>query len=132
ILVLLLGGCTGHIEEPEGRSRRGSGGGAGSGGGCGDTLSDPSNCGACGRSCNADQICDQGVCRAVTAGCSEGRLLCGASCVDGQASAEHCGACNNACAAGRTCSGGTCVCEGALSDCGGACADLQTDAQHCG
>lgn len=121
-VVWLLASCTGYVESPNGLT----------GEACGDVLSDPANCGFCGRACGDDQICDLGKCRAKADGCSGGRLLCGSSCVDGQTDARHCGSCNNACGANRTCGGGSCLCANGVAACGDDCADLQTDTKHCG
>lgn len=67
----LTGGTTGSGGATTGGSSSGTGGtGGGTGGGsCGDTMSDPNNCGACGRVCDEPEFfCPPGT------GC----------CVDGQ------------------------------------------------
>ncbi len=78
------------------------------GGFCVDLSGDGMNCGACGTSCAADQVCSTGVCQ--TGGCVEpGRTQCDASCVDLMTNPSHCGACGVFCSAGQTCQSGLCV-----------------------
>jgi len=81
----------------------------------------PTDCGACGRSCSLQgtgpgPYCSQGQC-----GCRIGKgiffpgyTLCFVSkkiqtCQDVSSSAQHCGSCNRACAADQTCRGGVCT-----------------------
>lgn len=87
---------------------------------CVNTLSDPSNCGACGRACGAGTSC------------------CAGDCLDPvalQTDASNCGTCGNRCAVNGTCTAGTCGCGDPAypDDCGGACVNLQTGASgYCG
>ena len=119
------------------------------GGACVDTLSDPDNCGECGRACAASEVCDAGEC---AASCSGGRSECTRSCVDLQTDALHCGDCTEQCEPGGSCvaadcidscndscvrdreicASGTCECRSGFTSCNGACVDLATDPQHCG
>jgi hypothetical protein len=65
--------------------------------GCVDTNSDPGNCGACGHTCGAAEVCNEGRC---AGSCGSGRLACPSGCVDPQTDLANCGTCGNACAAG--------------------------------
>ncbi len=71
--------------------------------GCADLRSDSDNCGSCGASCAADQVCNLGSC---IADCSPPLTTCGQDCVDLGSSLAHCGEC-----------GATCVVTGASSEC---------------
>ena len=98
---------------------------------CGDTQSDPDNCGACGTACMPNQVCQQGMC---VLGCSGGTTACGSSCSDLQVDPANCGACGTACKAGQVCSGGQCQagCPGGLTACSGTCVDTKVDKGNCG
>lgn len=64
-------------------SSSGEGGGGQGGGGCGDTLTDPSNCGACGNLCAPGQTCEAGACvcsPTATATFAEVQAIFGKSC----------------------------------------------------
>ena len=73
---------------------------------CVNINTDPENCGACGASCEADELCADGDCVGV---CPEEQLQCGQSCVDPDADPEHCGGCDNACLENQVCELGACV-----------------------
>jgi Stigma-specific protein, Stig1 len=77
---------------------------------CVVTVNDPANCGACGRSCQASEVCTGGTCT-VAAACPVGLTACNGRCVDLQSSNQYCGACSAAaaCPAGKGCSSGACV-----------------------
>src|SRR5438477_633924 len=65
---------------------------------CVSLQSDVNNCGACGRTCTASEVCQAGTCFA--GGCSSGLNGCGAgghSCVDNRSDPNFCGSCGNRC-----------------------------------
>jgi len=80
---------------------------------CGDVCSyldrDPSNCGACGVQCVADQVCAAGRCTAtcVMGGTLPG-IVCAGSCIYPKFDSANCGACGRACIAPQTCNQGVC------------------------
>jgi hypothetical protein len=85
--------------------------------GCETSLSDPSNCGACGIQCPATEpVCalpPGGTASSPSYACSTGctqdaPALCGMSCIDVMTNAAHCGACDNAC---PSVTNGQAVCE---------------------
>ena len=102
-------------------------------GDCGNTQTDPKNCGACNHKCDGG-VCSQGNCQA---SCSGGTTQCGGSCVTLKTDPQHCGGCDAACASGDSCDGGTCIpsctTQQVLCNDGGLfCADAQTDPNNCG
>ena len=109
------------------------------GGTCAELKSDNLNCGACGTSCAAGQVCSNGAC-AVT--CAAGQVNCSGSCIEPGTDRNHCGAsvtcsgaaAGTACAEGQLCSAGQCglTCQAGLVDCNGQCTDPLTDRAHCG
>lgn len=52
---------------------------------CGNTCTDPQNCGGCGNVCITGASCDGGVCE-----CPSGDIVCNGACVDGQMDAGAC------------------------------------------
>ncbi len=104
---------------------------------CTDTSTDPSNCGTCGKTCGAGEICAAGACALA---CYGGTSVCGsgdggaAICADLQHDPAHCGTCDTACEAGLVCANGTCAvdCPQGSTNCGGVCVDTNTDNAHCG
>jgi hypothetical protein len=75
------------------------------GGRCIPTSTDPANCGGCGISCQAPQVCSAGKC---SSGCLTGLTACQQSCVDTTSDNGNCGACGNVCPAGTGCAQGQC------------------------
>jgi hypothetical protein len=89
---------------------------------CKSPLSDPSQCGGCGKACVGAQSCINGHCG--TGPCPQGFAECNANPDDGcetdvRSDPLNCGKCRLACASGF-CSGGTCTsvdCPTGLADC---------------
>ena len=85
---------------------------------CVTTISDPANCGTCGRVCAAGQACLSGNC---VAACPTMQSTCFGVAVDLNSDRNNCGLCGRACEAGTECrfmgNGGGCVPAG----CGGIC-----------
>ena len=94
---------------------------------CRGLLSDPGNCGACGRRCGQGQLCVVSTCQ-----CPPGKTLCGTECINTSNNTSHCGGCNRACQTGQTCTNGVCQCPSGLELCGGTCVSKDSDNSHCG
>ena len=96
-----------------------------------NTQNDPGNCGGCGVTCPAGQVCSSGQCGLQ---CSGGSTKCGNACVNTQNDPGNCGACGVTCPAGQVCSSGQCglVCAGGTTKCGNACVSTQNDPANCG
>jgi hypothetical protein len=92
---------------------------------------DNHNCGTCGTTCAAGQVCSNGTC---TVSCQSGETNCGGTCVNEQTDNSHCGSCSNVCGAGQSCSSGICstTCGANLSNCAGTCRDTRDDPNNCG
>ena len=111
------------------------------GGVCVDTDIDGANCGVCGTSCDAGEVCNgAGVCELT---CQSGLIDCGGTCTDPNTDRAFCGATGDcmaanagtACDAGEVCNGsGVCElsCQSGFIDCGGTCIDPNTDELFCG
>jgi len=98
-------------------------------------LTTPSNCGACGVTCQGETpICaptDSGESHACAASC-EWTLCPNDACVDLETSQDNCGECGNACSGDQICSAGECACADDLQDCDGVCVDFESSETHCG
>ncbi len=89
---------------------------------------DTSNCGECGHTCGAGQVCTNGTCGPMCASgdvcangvclpsCPTGTALCQAAaagvtafCSDTQTDSNNCGTCGHACGSGMACVDGACV-----------------------
>lgn len=118
-----------------------------------DVLTDPLNCGACGKACGAGEPCIKGKC-----GCAPPLIACDGQCVDPRVDDMNCGGCGNECQdpddacpkappfTGYGCMGGTCghlKCAIGTADCNGdvpidkcqsdGCeADIKNDRNNCG
>ena len=99
------------------------------GAGCGDTQTNPANCGECGVVCGAGQACVAGACV-----CPIYHSFCDDACVPTSVDPANCGACGNACTGAEACSAGVCSdeCLPGLTACDNSCVDLQNDSAHCG
>lgn len=100
-------------------------------GACRDVKYDANNCGACGNTCSAAEICSDGQCKVT---CQGGTVLCDNECVSTSFDPKHCGDCETACPDGEVCSLGSCgvSCAGGTTLCGALCADTSVDPAHCG
>lgn len=103
---------------------------------CVDVSLDPENCGLCGKTCAAGEVCSSGTCGL---SCTGGTSKCGDRCVDTKSDARNCGGCGtdagaNRCGSGTVCSDGTCAltCANDLVACNGGCVDPLTSRQFCG
>jgi hypothetical protein len=110
-----------------------------------NTRTDNTNCGACGTTCGAGQVCSAGRCGAT---CSAPLVACtgtgGSFCANTAIDPANCGACGAACAltnvASQGCSGGVCSvgqCSPNFGDCdamatNGCETDVRTSLQNCG
>ena len=119
-------------------------------GGCGNTTSDPRNCGACGHDCTALQHVSGpvtcvagGQCAFPLSSCAAGWTHCGIDpdqgCETNLAKASDCGGCGNSCpSSAPICSGSgstySCVtgCSGTLPTlCGSTCVNTASDPGNC-
>ena len=117
--------------------------------------SDPNNCGSCGHSCSASQVCTNGRCRdqmaelsgiaAVTScsACLPNQSCCSGKCADLQNDLANCGSCGTTCPGTPpqvVCDRGHCVnpciylgTYKGMTDCGGYCVNtLGSDPNNCG
>lgn len=102
---------------------------------CGDTCTviarDPQNCGACGKTCAAGEVCSQGVC---ASSCGGGTNKCANECVDTMSDPRNCGGCGKPCGANEVCMAGACAssCAMPTTKCAMSCVNTQTDRTNCG
>ena len=98
---------------------------------CANLQGDNNNCGSCGNSCKAGQICSAGTC---ALSCQSALQNCSGTCVNLQTDNANCGGCAASCKAGQVCAAGTCTvsCQTGLQNCSGTCVNLQTDYSNCG
>src|SRR5215831_16028141 len=79
-------------------------------GACVQLATDGANCGACGVTCAAGEVCSSGHC---AVSCAAPLAICGngdaARCVDLRSDPSSCGSCGHPCAEGQLCGGGTCL-----------------------
>jgi hypothetical protein len=64
---------------------------------CVGTDFEPTDCGACGVTCDPGDVCSDGTCAPA---CGPGLTLCGGFCRDLTSDPNHCGSCGNACESG--------------------------------
>jgi hypothetical protein len=103
-------------------------------------MTDESNCGGCGNTCDAGEYCVNGGCRCGTTGpnCAPSDVCCGTNCYNPMTNPSHCGGCNQPCGTGENCTGGSCfcgvspACTGGTTCCGTVCEDLANDPDNCG
>ncbi|HVV83797.1 MAG TPA: MXAN_6577-like cysteine-rich protein [Kofleriaceae bacterium] len=100
---------------------------------CVDLASDRANCGACGTTCLAGEVCSgAGACEL---SCQAGLTACDGTCTNTDSDRANCGACGHACDDGEVCNGsGQCElsCQAGLTACDGTCTDTDTDRANCG
>jgi hypothetical protein len=98
---------------------------------CADFSKDHDNCGACGTTCKAGEVCSSGAC---AADCGGSTTKCGNTCTNTQHDPQNCGACGTACKGNEFCSAGKCTstCGTGTTACGGSCVDTKTDSNNCG
>ncbi|MBI5513696.1 MAG: hypothetical protein HY909_07995 [Deltaproteobacteria bacterium] len=99
-----------------------------------NTNLSPTNCGRCGNTCPAGQVCLSGAC---VVPCPGTQVSCGGTCVDTETNLMHCGGCGMACPSGTMCLGGECRCSLGGSptggvQCGATCVDTRSSTTHCG
>ncbi len=91
---------------------------------CVDESNDPSNCGACGRSCGTG-ACVDGQC------CYPGWASCGNKCTEIETDPDNCGACGNVCPNGQ-CASATCCPEGFMNCGSDVCTNVKSSYTDCG
>ena len=102
-------------------------GGVACDGACVQPQTDANNCGACGKSCTASEVCSAGACTA----CPANRTQCTTQCADLANDPFNCGACGKVCGASQSCVAGSCGgCTGTV--CSNSCVELSNDNANCG
>ncbi|MBU1241341.1 Ig-like domain-containing protein [Myxococcota bacterium] len=99
---------------------------------CVDVQTNQDNCGECGNTCDATELCLAGTCSPIP--CGGNTIACDDTCVDTNYDPNNCGECGNACGTGDVCDMGTCStsCGGSTEACNGGCVDTQVDPANCG
>lgn len=126
-------GDGGDVASDAAPSDAEGGGDAGGGDGCNiyqslcngqciPTNTDPDNCGGCGVTCAADEVCSGGACVASDR-CMSGLTPCDRQCVDTDTDSDNCGGCGNVCRDGEGCVQGSCEPTVDLGDGGDRCAN---------
>ena len=96
---------------------------------------DRDNCGSCGHTCGAGEVCNVGSCAST---CVAGQRLCHAGtfvyCANVVSDNTNCGDCGVACGPESACVNAKCSlqCTTTQALCDTECADLQSDVKHCG
>lgn len=94
---------------------------------CAVLQKDGNHCGACGKSCAADEVCTAGYCSP----CPASRTQCKEQCADLNSDPFNCGACGKVCAGSQACVAGSCgACDGTV--CANTCVELRTNHANCG
>ena len=94
---------------------------------CTDKMTDPQNCGTCGKSCPTGDACMNGTCA-----CSAPLKVCNGSCIDVSSDPSNCGSCGKVCAGDAAlCESGACTCLSPGTMCGTSCVYL-SDNSNCG
>jgi len=130
-------GSTGGTDDPDGSAPADAAGSDGSitdtSVGCGNTQTNPQNCGTCGNVCPSGATCSAGKCT-----CTKGEV-CGNACADLLTDAKHCGACGTVCSGGPpnttwSCVAGVCTmgCGSSQTACNSVCVDTSSDKANCG
>jgi len=98
---------------------------------CANSKTDRENCGACGVTCAAGEVCSDGAC---AVSCGTGLTKCGTTCRDLRNDNLNCGACETPCGAGTACMAGACkaTCTVGQVECGGGCVDPLSSPKYCG
>lgn len=92
---------------------------------------DATNCGECGKKCDAGNVCNNGACEL---SCQNGLTDCNGTCTDTRVNPKNCGACGTECKAGETCKDSKCEisCPSGQSACNDACINTSNDPKNCG
>lgn len=97
-------------------------------GSCVKAQTDVHNCGKCGKSCGAGELCSKGKC---VLDCAGDETDCDGVCTNLHIDFENCGSCGTVCDVGSACTNGLC-CPDGQANCSGVCVDTQVDEENCG
>jgi hypothetical protein len=114
-------------------------------------MTDPLNCGQCGKDCGPGATCTNGQCTCNGVVCGAGESCCNGACVDTKSDEANCGKCGETCSiSGGECINGACGCMGGTGPatcpapstnplikvipqcCGPSCVDICADTNNCG